>query len=317
MNYFKSVIQKLINIFETNQEYFANNLPQAAKIGYVLEKMHIVGRFQTNYDGSLKDVWEESDIDQKNDKLYFAWCQHMGETSDLLPLIDFIKLIFFGQPLTDIELLEIKPKKTFDEWAEIQMEKYPLSNSSRLNVVARLLFQHCHSEMTYKEGFIENLVSWNIFKNEYGDWKNAVLPYEIQEQLKKILDNPDVKTAYEKAFEVIQKRMLVKTESEKELDELKKAIEKTNKLLKEKGVDMNEWEKEKEDQKNDVVIIYSKDSIINKLDSNSDPSYIKAGIEICNHVMKYKDTHYSPEREYREDNKKLLKFCKNFLSKVN
>jgi len=325
MNFKKTVVEKIINIFETNQEYFTNNLPQAAKLGYILEKLHKVYLVcygdtgiikKARYQDSVREMLERSDINQNNDKLYSAWSQHIGfdEHTDFPSYLDLINLIFFGQPLTDLELLEIKPKKTFDEWVEIQMQKYPLSNSSRLNVAARMLFMHSSGEYTYKDGFVEGIVSYNIFRYEYGDWKNAVLPYEIQELLKIILSFPEVKTAYKLTYEVMQKRVSEKSERDVELDELKQLIAESNKVLREKGVDLTEYEKQKEEQKNDIVIIHSKDSIINKLDSETDNSYVKAAIEICLHIMKYKDTYYSPKGLYAKDNKKLLQVCENFLN---
>lgn len=321
MNFKKTVVEGILDIIEKNQEYLVNNLPQAAKLGYILEKFHKTylvcygdtGRIKkAKYSDSVRDMWERTNI--VDEKLYSAWSQHIGlNEPDFPSYTDLIKLIFDGTKLTKIELLEIKPKKTFDEWVEIQTQKYPLSNSSRLNVAARMLFMHSHGECTYKNGFVEGIVSYNIFRYEYGDWKNAVLPHEMQEQIKLILGLPEFKTAYELTFQVMEKRKTEKSERDVEFDEMLKLIEETNKVLREKGVDLSECEKEKEEQKNNIVIFHSSDSIINKLDSKSDPSYVKAAIEICNHVMKYKNKYYSETGEWKGQDKNLVKVCEKFL----
>ena len=168
--------------------------------------------------------------------------------------------------------------------------------------------------MIYKDGFIEGLVSWDIQRSEYGDWKNSNLPHAIQQQLKKILETPQVKEAFDLTYDEFQKRKNEKTQSEKDIDKLNKALTDLNKHLKEKGFDIEKYEKEREEeQKNNIVIIYSKESIINKIDRNSDISYIKAAYEICNHVLKYKDTYYSQKGEWKKQNKELVDFCGKFL----
>ncbi len=323
-NFKKQVVVRVLSIIEANEQYLCKmeNLPQMAKLGYILEVLHRVylvcygdtGKIKkARYQSSIRDLMDDSDIEMDNDKIYDGWCMHLSESMIFPSFVDFKKLIYEGKALTENEALLIKPKKTFDEWVDVLTNKeyvYHKLYPNRRQVAASLLFFD-RNEYVYCDGFIEGAVSWENLVSDYGDWQNAVLPEKICKQITRILEMPMVAEAFEVTFEVYEKRKTEKNESEKETDELRKLVEKTRVLLGEEGL-LEKLDEKKRERDQYPTIIFGAKSPITQFTQQTHSSYIEAGIEMCKFVLANKKQ-YSKIGYYREG--MFLPFCESFLTK--
>ncbi len=323
-NFKKSVVVKVLSIIEANEQYLCKkeNLPQMAKLGYILEVLHRVylvcygdtGKIKkARYQSSIRDLINDSNIEMDNDKIYDGWCMHLSERMIFPSFRDFKKLIYEGKALTANEALLIKPKKTFDEWVDVLTNKeygYHKLYPNRRVVAASLLFFD-RNEYVYCDGFIEGAVSWQSLVSDYGDWQNAVLPEKILNQITKILEMPMVAEAFEVTFEVYEKRKTETKKSEKETDKLRKLVEKIRILQKKEGL-LDEFDKNKRKRDLYPTIIFGDKSPITQFTEQTHGSYIEAGIEMCKFVLDNKKE-YSNIGYYREG--LFLPFCERFLTK--
>lgn len=332
MEFEPRIIDLILNTIKDNQVYLTQreNLPQLAKLGYMYNTLWYGGRV-ASYDGAIPklvvteddETWEceqcgdnpkykiemcEPQTDEIDNYIYDAWGMHVsngfGPSWE-----EFKTIVLEGKELTENEIKMLKPNKTFDEWVEVLTNKdyeyssiYPDKKS-----VANHLLCVIGNGYGYKNGFVIYEASGaDQDSTDYGDWKNAKFREDIQLVVNQIMSDPEVEIVMlhnTKAKEDYEAKELAKEIaafgkpwkefiSSKEHAELEEAIAK----LKGKKVDSYH-----------AYYPICNYSIISKLDKDSDPSYIKAGIEICTEILAHEE-----EESKRPEN---IKFAKKFLKK--
>lgn len=336
----EKVIDPILNIIKDNQKYLTKkaNLPQLAKLGFIYNHFWYGGRVCWGHNGRLHDKdflahLKKVDYDENlyrfyscednpkykiemcepiNDKIdnliYDAWGMHVEDMEDPISSEDFFKLIFEGRTLTEFELKQRKPNKTFDEWVELLTDKqYKYSGLyPNKNAVIRHMF--CTTGSGYKlnkEGFICQTASGaDEDVDLYADWENAVFREDIGKQVKEILSQPEVKQTLE---EYATFRTNLNEEKQKKEDatnelfyEILEAAGRYNKsegrlrwddlhsrideYYVEKGIRTKE--KDKRYRKYYPISNYS---MISKFNKNTHPSYIQAGLEVCNEILQHRE----------------------------
>jgi hypothetical protein len=306
------------------------NLPQLAKLGYMYNTLWYGGRL-ASYDNIIeKEPIDEGDgeiymIDQcdENPKykiemcepqseeidnyIYDAWGMHVS--NDYSPgWTEFCEIITNGRELSDIETKTLKQNKTFDEWVEIMTSpdyKYSSMFPDRRSVANHLLCV-IGNGYGFKKGFVIKEASGaDQDTTDYGDWMNAKFHKDIQKMVDNIMSDPEVK----KVLTHVEKK-----KSEYEEEQLKKERKAFD------GMTYDEFMKIKNNTRIRKTIHeyypISEYSIITKINNNSHPSYIQAGIEVCEDLLanppKYKENYNKYQKEQCDYQ---VEFAKNFLDK--
>jgi hypothetical protein len=325
MNYEERIIDVILNTIKDNQEYLTKrkNLPQLAKLGYMYNTLWYGGR-HASYKGVIPkakiieadgSVYEYSQCDDNpkykiemcdpmsekiEDYIYDAWGMHVsngfGPSWD-----EFRQIVVDGKPLTDLEKKLLKPNKTFDEWVEALTDPSYMYSSiypDRRSVADHLLCV-IGNGYGYKNGFVIGEASGaDQDESDYGDWMNAKFAPHIQEVVDKIMADPEVEIALRFIGE--EKEEDQRKEDEKDIrifgmtytDFLKSKVHK--RLTKENKTYKPYY----------PICGYS---VITMFDEKTDPSYIKAGIEICEEILAHEE-----EESKRPEN---VKFAKEFLKR--
>lgn len=323
MKFEKRIIDPILKTIKKHQTYLTKpeNLPQLAKLGFIYNTLWYAGR-----SASYRGVIEKNQCDDNpkykiemcdpkddiiEDYIYDAWGMHVS--NEFGPNWDeFSTTVLHGKELSIVEKKMLKPNKTFDEWVEILTDPNYRYHSIYKNKreVANHLLCTIGNGYGYKNGFVIYEASGaDQDSTDYGDWQNAKFREDIQLVVDKIMADPDV----EKVIRVTEeaKKDYEKEKIEREIklhgmtvDEL---LNKSNELLKKLGIKKDADKKEVKYHPYYPICNYS---IITMLDENSDPSYIKAAIEICEDILAHRDE----ENKSRKGN---VIFAERFLKKVN
>lgn len=326
MQFEERIIDRILKAIKDNQVYLTQpeNLPQLAKLGYMYNSLWYGGR-HASYEGVIdKKKYEEEgeepwygeqcddnpkykieDCEPENETIknyiYDAWGMHVS--NGFRPgWNEFKQTVIDGVPLSPLGVKLIKQNKTFDEWVEILTDpEYGYSSifPDRRRVADHLLCV-IGNGYGYKNGFVISEASGaDQDEAEYGDWKNAKFPPHIQEIVDEIMNDAEVE------------KVLTFIEGEKEAQRLKEEAED----IKNWGMPYREFLKSPEYEKifgkrkkeyNPYYPICNY-SVITMFDENTDPSYIQAGIEICEEILAHEE-----EESKRPEN---IKFAKEFLAK--
>lgn len=316
------IINPILRIIKNNQEYLTKpeNLPQLAKLGYMYNTLWYSGR-HASYENIIEPNQNDDNpkykiemcnptSDRIENYIYDAWGMHVsngyGPSWE-----EFKTIVAGGIQLTDIEIKELKPNKTFDDWEEIFTDpKYKYNSLFKdRHAVADHLLCVIGTGMGYQNGCIVQEASGaDQDSTDYGDWKNCTFRKDIQKKVDEIMNDDGVKTIME--FVTIEKQ---KHESEKIAKEIKDF-----------GMPYKEWLTSNEGkyilgppkQKDPTYYPISDYSIITMLDDNSHPSYIKAGLEICNDIIKYPPEIEKGFNQYQIDGRnEMIEFANNFVNK--
>lgn len=277
--------------------------------------------------------------DEIDNLIYDAWGMHCrsDDIYKFSTVDEFKKLILdSNKEYSEFELLNLKQNKTLDDWIMIfQHPDYPYIKYTYRQVINFLL-------CTIGTGFEYNKENGLIFYTasgadiditRYGKWENAIFHPSIKKVIEKILSYEELEKVFEysyligKKYELIDKykyfmlndeavKIIEYLNSQKlvPLDELNNYSSKLFKLQKDHD-DMIKETLKLVGKKVDLtpVVNYQKYypisnySIIYHLDEKSHPSYLKAGIKICNDIIKNKNEEY-PEN---------VKFAETFLKRFN
>lgn len=242
------VIDPILILIRDNQEYLTQreNLPQLAKLGFIYNTLWYDGRICWGYDGILLDKKLKKDIDgddniyqytscEDNPKykiemcdpinddienlIYDAWGMHISRDDEKLSFDEFIKIIKEGKELTELEKKELKVNKTFDEWVEIKTDpnyRYKSLYPNRKSVASHLLCTIGNGYGWNKDGFIiEEASGADQDKALYGDWMNAKFSTEIEAEVYRVLNIPEVKLTVDTVKDYFDENNRKKKEKEK------------------------------------------------------------------------------------------------------
>lgn len=334
MQFEERIIDTILNIIKDNQTYLTQkkNLPQLAKLGYMYNTLWYGGRC-ASYDGVIEkkvyieddgETWEGEQCDDnpkykiemcepKNEKIedyiYDAWGMHVS--NDYGPgWEEFYKIMTSGKDMSELELKKLKPNKTFDEWVEILTDpsyKYSDMYPDRRSVADHLLCV-IGNGYGFKNGFIiKEAGGADQDTTDYGNWENVKFRDDIQLVVDTIIADPEV--------EKVLRHVDVKRD-EHEAEKLAKEIKAFGMPYKE-FVKSDGYKKFFSSEKTKFeyypICSYSKIKMINK---KSDPSYIKAGIEICEDILANPPEYGKNYNQYeKEQCDEQVKFAQNFLNK--
>ena len=225
----EKVIDPILNLIKDNQKYLTKkeNLPQLSKLGFIYNHFWYGGRVCWGHNGRLHDKEflrhiKKADYDEElyrfyscennpkykiemceplNDKIediiYDAWGMHVEDLGKPISSEYFFKLIKEGRTLSEFELKQRKPNKTFDEWVEIltnSQYKYSSLYSDKNSVIRHMFCTTGSGYKLNKEGFIcETASGADEDIDLYGDWENAIFREDIAKQVDIILSQPEVK----------------------------------------------------------------------------------------------------------------------------
>ena len=337
MIYEERIIDTILNTIKEHQVYLTQpeNLPQLAKLGYMYNTLWYGGR-SASYNGIIpKDSCTESDgsiyefpqcdenpkykiemCDPESEEIenyiYDAWGMHVDNGYGP-GWEEFRKIIEEGQPLSELQIKQLKPNKTFDEWVEILTHaEYP---HKRLfldrDSVADYLLCVIGNGYGFKNGYVIKEASGaDQDTTDYGDWLNAKFRDDIQEIVDKIMADPEV----EKVLRYID---VAKAEyREKELEKERKAFDG---MTYEEFCNSDEYKEifgSKKDTPKEYYPISKNYSIITMIDKNTHPSYIQAGIEICEYIVANPPKHKPGYNKYQKDQcDEQVKFAEDFLQR--
>lgn len=313
----KNVIDKILNIIKKNQLYLTQpeNLPQLAKLGYMYNTLWYAGRVCWGYDGILRDSKRgngqcednpkykiemcNSENDEIENLIYDAWGMHitMGENKETWD--EFSKIILQGKELSDLQRKIIKENKTMDEWVDLMMDKnYPYSSMYKTKKqVFDYLLCVIGTGYGFKDGFVYKEASGAEQDiSIYGDWENAKFRNDINSIVTDIMSIPEVESTIQAEY------LYIKSILEKET--LKK-LEKDIKIF---GMSFDDFCETPEYEKliNKRVKKYNKHypicnyANISKIDENSHPSYIIAGLEVCEDIIEHREDEEQNNIEFAE-----------------
>jgi hypothetical protein len=346
MNYEERIINKILNTIKDNQTYLTKkeNLPQLAKLGYMYNTLWYAGRI-ASYNGiisqeSYKEEGEtyyypqcdenpkykiemcKPESEKIENYIYDAWGMHVQESYNYgTSSQEFLQIINNGKELSDIEIKLLKPNKTFDEWVEIKTNKDYRYHSIYPNrrAVANHLLCTIGNGYDFKKGFIiETASGEDQDRTDYGDWENAKFCNDIQVIVDMIIKDKEVELILKYIDELKEKKIQ---------DELKKEKEKEDEEREMYGITLKEL-KESKEFKESIEKMFEKSeenfnyypisnySIITKINKNSDPSYIKAGIEICEYILANPPKYGKDYNKFQKDQCDYqTKFAENFIKK--
>lgn len=348
------IIRPILKVIEKNQDYLClpENLPQLAKLGFMYNNLWYAGRVCYGFSGIVKKgttcennpKYELGDTIKYNSEenenlIYDAWGMHVSNDGEDNTYDMFKKIVLEGRELSEFEIESRKPNKTFDEWVKILTDKrYKYPYSDRRSVADHLL---CHIGTGYgynpKTGMVIREASGaDQDEDLYGEWENAVFEPSILKVVNKVLDVPECKIALDAHFnymkEIEEKRKKEKREERGLLfGSLLPAINEKRVEAGEEPVSLDDDEfynfiddhlttllgkKISDETKPYEYYPISDYSILWKLDENSHPSYIQAGLEICEHIVANPPEIRKNFNEYQTNQRNEgIEFCKNFINK--
>lgn len=338
MYFEKRIIDPILNTIKENQEYLTQkeNLPQLAKLGYMYNTLWYAAR-GASYDGLIEreevveddgEVWYVDQCDENpkykiemcepindeiEDYIYDAWSLHVS--NELGPSFEeFTQIITKGKDLSEFEIKLAKPNKTFDDWVDILTSpdyEYSSMFPDRRSVADHLLCV-IGNGYGFKNGYvIEKAGGADQDSTDYGDWQNAEFREDIQEVVDKIMADSEVEIVLRHREKEVAEHKAAQLEREmKAFGMSYEDFLKSDKYKKFSGSD-NQIEKPYE-----YYPISKNYSIITKINKNSHPSYIQAGIEICEDILANPPKYREDYNEYqRKQCDYQVNFAESFLDK--
>ena len=350
------IIKPILKVIEKNQDYLCKleNLPQLAKLGYMFNALWYAGRVCYGYDGIVKKgstcennpKYELGDNieynSEENDSLvYDAWGMHVSNDHDEVTYDNFKKLIFEGRELSEYEIENRRPNKTFDDWVNVLTDKryrYHRIYPDRRSVANHLL-------CVIGNGYGYNPTTGMVIREAsgadqdqdlYGEWENAVLEPSILKVVNKILEVPECKIALDSYSAYVIKHREERKQEEREergklFGRLLPAINEKRLAAGKEPVSLDDDEfynfidehlntllgrKINDETKPYEYYPICDYSILWKLDDNAHPSYIQAGLEICEHIVANPPEIRKDFNEYQTNQRNEgIEFCKNFINK--
>ena len=287
--------------------------------------------------------------EENENLIYDAWGMHVSNDGNEMTYDEIRDLVLKGKPLSEFEIKFRKPNKTFDEWVEVLSDKqfkYSRMYPDRRSVADHLL---CTIGNGYgyskKTGMVfEEASGADQDKDGYGDWENSKFIPEIQEIVDKVLAFDMTKIALD-AESAYVKESVAKRKAEQFAEQMKfhkLFLPIINEALLKKGKEPITLESPKYKEIYDKYIEESFDeemskvrgskkekqsyeyypicnySIITMLDENTHPSYIKAGIDICNDIIAFPPAIKKDWNDYQINQRnEMIEFAGNFLKKFN
>jgi hypothetical protein len=349
----EKVIDPILTLIRDNQEYLTQpeNLPQLAKLGWMYNTLWYSGRICWGYDGILLDPklkkndneddedniyhytscednpkYKIEDCDPINDEIenliYDAWGMHVSNDLNTPTYDEFIKKLKEGRELSDLDKKMLKTNKTIDEWVEILTDKryrYHSIYPNRRSVLNHLLCSIGNGYGLSKDGFVYSEASGaDQDEASYGDWENAKFREDIEKEVNRLLQFPELKAT-------------LNTANKYETGIKKKREDEEKSWTKFADIDDEEIQKllskirgDRETRERETYSTYypiSSSSIIFKIaDEESqkregirkiDPSYINAAIEICKDILAHKK-----EEESKPFDSKNVEMAEEILGKL-
>jgi hypothetical protein len=344
MSFERKFIDPILRIIRDNQDYLCQleNLPQLAKLGYIYNTLWYSGRICWGQNGILKKrrggyVCEENPkyklemcepTSEKHEELiYDAWSLHLDQEIARPSSDEFEKVVFGNTVYSELEIKLRKPNKTFDEWVEALTDKQCKHNSiySNRKAVANHLLCVIGNGYMLNNGFVvQKAGGADQDRDLYGFWENAVFPPKIQKRLEKLLKQPIVEETLDAS------RVYIQNEKKKRHANDSDHLEVLRYILIKEGLateeDMNILTVDELDEMLDALLDniskekvkkgmkkafryygISSCSIITQYDKNTHPSYVEAGREICQEILKNREL-------YLEDRAENIIFAEKYLA---
>lgn len=266
--------------------------------------------------------------------IYDAWGMHVSNEGNE-SWEDFENTVLGQKELSEIEKMSLKPNKTLEDWIEIKTHpdyQYKSLYKDRRRIVDYLLCT-IGTGYGYAKGYIfEEASGADQDSTNYGDWVHATFREDIQTLVNELMALPEVKQTIVTSYEYINN---IKEEEKKKTEDREtrmfgmpfeeylkspQALLNLNSLREKHNLaPVDEWTTEasvdvfmaQKGQTRDTAAVSSyrpyypicEYSNITKFDKNTHPSYIQAGIEVCEEILKH-------ETEERPQN---VKFAKKYL----
>ena len=332
------------------------NLPQLAKLGFMFEKFWYAGRVAYGYEGRIKKgsscennpKYELGDtikyLNRKiEDLVYDAWGMHVSNDPNHLTFEEIKNLILNGKELSDFEKRLRTPNKTFDEWVAVLTDpqyQYSQLYPDRRSVADHLLCTIGNGYGYSKETGMVFVEASGADQDQdiYGEWENAKFSPEIFAMVEKVLSTPELKLAIDAELEAVKQweeerrkkdreeqmswyKMLLPLINEKRKEAGKPEVTIDDPLLDEiKKKYVNELLKGNIAKRSEKTIYeyypISNYSIITMFNKNTHPSYIKAGLEICEDIIANPPKDKKDFNQYQKDERiKMIKFAIDFIAK--
>jgi hypothetical protein len=332
------------------------NLPQLAKLGFMFEKFWYAGRVAYGYDGRIKKgsscennpKYELGDtikyLDSKiEDLVYDAWGMHVSNDPNHMSFEEIKNLIINGKELSDFEKRLRTPNKTFDEWVDVLTNpeyKYSQLYPDRRSVADHLLCTIGNGYGYSKETGMVFVEASGADQDQdiYGEWENAKFSPEIFTVVEKVLSTPELKLAIDAELEAVKEWEEKRRQEDRKEQEswYKMLLPLINEKRREAGVPevtiddplLDEVKKQyvKELMKGSIskrtkakkyeyypICNYS---IITMFDKNTHPSYIKAGLEICEDIVSNPPDLKKDFNQYQIDGRnQMIEFASKFIAK--
>lgn len=318
-DYEKNIINPILNVINKYQDYLCKkeNLPQLAKLIFIFEKLWYSGNIaygsigilnkgdvcNMNAECKLNNMIQYKSNNNKNILLNVLKFHVIQVEPKPINYREFKKLILDGKELSEIDKNCRISNKTFDDWVLIlsnKSYKYNYKYPNRRSIANALL---CANEIEFNsQGYYYNNETNVIDSNQeiYGEWENVYFLPEILKIIEKILNISECIDALNEQSIYI-KRYIAKVEldEQKEIierykhvlpflnDELKKRNKKPIILDSDELVLLIKRYKQVHINKNELeyhpISYYSN---ITKFNENTQISYIKAGLDICEYIIK-------------------------------
>lgn len=327
--------------------FMFNNLWYAGRVCYGYDG--IVKKGSSCENNPKYEIGDNIKYNSEEDEnlVYDAWGMHVTDEYKNNDYEAFKKIVLEGKELPEFEKERRRPNKTFDDWVKILTDKrykYHSLYPDRQSVANHLLcvIGNGYGYNTKTGMVISEASGADQDEDLYGEWENAQFESSILEVINKVLDVPECKLALDaySAFVIKNRDKRLKKEREDMSKWFGNLLPSLNKFRTESGKPeitldddgfqktMNEYLKiqmskitgksstPKPKPKPYEYYPISDYSIIWKLDENSHPSYIQAGLEICEHIVANNPEIRKDFNEYQKTQRDDgIEFCKNFINK--
>jgi hypothetical protein len=321
----------------------------------MFNKFWYAGRIAFGYEGRVKKgnscennpKYELGDtinyLDEKiEDLVYDAWGMHVSNDPNRMTFEEIKNLILNGKELSDFEKRYRTPNKTFDEWVTVLTDpqfRYSQLYPDRRSVADHLL-------CTIGNGYGYNKETGMVFveasgadqdQDIYGEWENAKFTPEIQVVVDKVLSTPELKIAIDAELEAVKEwdeerrkrdredqkswyEMLLPLVNEKRREAGKPEITIDDPILDDiKEQYIKELVKDSRSKRSKTKYEYypiCNYSIITMFDEKTHPSYIQAGLEICQDIVSDPPDLKSNFNQFQIDQRnEMIEFASNFIAK--
>jgi hypothetical protein len=308
-------IKKLSNEIKNRKDFYDIEFDDDAVVPYF-------GQCEDN--PKYKIEMCEPENERIDNLIYDAWGMHVSNDLNI-PWEEFSGIVLKGRELTEYDKKAMKVGKTFEEWVKILTDKnYPYHSiyPDRRSVLNHVLCVIGNGYNYNKKGYVTGKASGADQDIDlYGDWENCVFRDDIKKIVDSIMEMPEVKQTIDSAYIVRKKYQ----DERREKEEAQERIAFGGMTYKEFRESEKYQEMKKDPKYKDIFGDSEKYypyyplcdySIITQFDKNTHPSYIKAGIEICEEILAHRE---EEEKENHGHNNVPIaeKLLKKFREYVN